>query len=237
MQLENSKVGIIIIAYNNSDVILKQFQCINKFCKDQFEIVIIDNSSDSEASKKIKYHSDKTGTTYIRTKASSINGSSSHAFAANLSYVKFKDSFDYLFYLDHDCFPVKDFSVIGILENKLFAGLGQGKYKKYFWPGCVMWNNSAIDKSLIDFSPNSEFHLDTGGNFYKAIDSYPEALVFFNENHVQNPHFNKSFYNFYAMINDEMFMHFLNSSNWNGSAHNSERINSLINILNEKAGF
>lgn len=233
----NTNVGIIIIAYNNSSLIRKQHECINKFCKDSFEIIVIDNSSDTTIAKEINYHCEVLKITYIKTNASSVNGSSSHAFAANLSYLKLKDSFDYLFYLDHDCFPVKDFSVKEILGDKLFAGLGQGKLKKYFWPGCVMWNNSAIDKSLIDFSPNSEFKLDTGGNFYKAIDSYPEALVFFNENHVQNPHFNKSFYNFYAMINDEMFMHFLNSSNWNGSAHNTERINSLINILNEKAGF
>lgn len=230
-------VGLVIITYNNSSLLLKQVECINKFCKDEFEIVIIDNSTIKESINEIKYYCEKLGLQHIKTNASSINGSSSHAFASNVSYMKLKDSYEYLFYLDSDLFPIKSFSVKEILKDKLFAGLGQGKLKTYFWPGCFMWHNSEIDKSLIDFGTNSEYRLDTGGNLYKVVDSYPDALFFFNEEHVQNPYFNKSFYNFYSTINNEMFMHFINSSNWNGSAHNTERINSLLNILKEKTGI
>jgi hypothetical protein len=70
---------------------------------------------------------------------------------------------------------------------------------------------------------------------YKVIERYGKAGVrFFNETHHQNPHFTKSFYNFYTTLNDGMFMHFVNASNWAGSEANEERINSLINILKEK---
>jgi hypothetical protein len=58
--------------------------------------------------------------------------------------------------------------------------------------------------------------------------------VFFDEKYYENPHFKKTMYNFYATINDDMFMHFINSSGWNKIEGNEERINSLINILEER---
>lgn len=227
--------GIVVVTYNNSALLKRQIELLKRFCKDRFEIVIVDNSTEEEEAQKILYYASEAETLYMKTNASSKNGSSSHAFAANLSYLKLKDSYEYLFYLDHDCFPVKEFSVKEILSEKyLFAGIGQGKAKKYLWPGCFMFNNSKIQKELIDFSPNGEYRLDTGGNIYKCIDSYPEAILYFNEVHEQNPEFNKSFYNFYSMINGEMFMHFINGSDWAKSKSNQERINSLLNILQKK---
>lgn len=198
---------------------------IAKNCLDDFEIIIIDNSTNEHAIHNIKYHSIKLGLKYIKTNATSLNGSSSHSFAANLSYQMFKNDYEYFFYLDHDCFPIKEFSVIDILNGKEFAGVGQSKSKTYLWPGCLMFKQN----DEIDFSPNHELRLDTGGNLYKLITE--DNTIFFNEFYQQNPDFNKSFYNFYSLINDSMFMHFLNASGWNNTENNEERINSLINIL------
>lgn len=233
--LSGNKVGIVIIAYNNPDFIVLQAQKIKKFCKDDFQVVVIDNSIDKSASEGIKYHAEINGCEYMKTNASSVKGSDSHSFAANLSYFRIKGKYDYLFYIDHDCFPVIEFSVIEILGDKLMAGLGQHKNgKDYFWPGCLMWNNKDIDQSFINFSPSAELGLDTGGGFYEFVEANREKCIFFNEEHCQNPSFNKSFYNFYCMINNGMFMHFVNGSNWNDSPENEERINSLKNILQEK---
>lgn len=226
---------IIIITYNNADLITRQVECIRKFCKDDFDIAIIDNSDKQDAIDAIRYYNNTLKCLYFKTKADTGDPSQSHCFAATFAYNKFKDGYNYFAFFDHDLFPVMDFSIEKILENKIMAGLGQEKAKKYFWPGCLLFNNSKIEHSLIDFSPNSEFGLDTGGNLYKVIEKYTDAdFVFFNEQYHQNPYFKKSRYDFYPTINNEMFMHFLNASNWSNTNDHVERMNSLINILDEK---
>ncbi len=234
MEIKNS-VAVIIVAYNNSSFIIKQFECLKRFCKDDFDIVVIDNSTDLESAKGVQYHATNLGCFYFKTEASSRDSTQSHAFACNFAYWKLKDTYKYFFFTDHDSFPVRDFSVKEILKDKAMAGLGQGAKKTYFWAGCVMFDSSKIEQSLIDFSPNSEFGLDTGGNLYKMIEKCGKDLcIFFNEAYHQNPNFTKSFYNFYASIHDGLFMHFVNGSNWAKSNDNEERINSLLNILEEK---
>lgn len=224
MQLKNS--AIIIIVYNTSALIIKQLECIKKYCQDDsYDIIIVDNSTIQEVSESVEYHSKEC--IYLKTNASSQYGSSSHAFAANLAYMKFRDDYQYFFYLDHDCFPIKPFSIVKTLNGKSMAGIGQQKSKLYYWPGCLMFMRSTHG---IDFSPLPG--LDTGGSLYKLMEKYgKDDLIFFNEKHVQNPEFNKSFYNFYSLINNGTFMHFVNGSNWNKSESHDERLNSLINEL------
>jgi len=225
-----NKIAVVIITYNCHEIFVRQLQQVAKHCKDKFEFVIVDNSTRVATVEAIAYHCSKQPypIKYFRTRASSQNGSASHAFAANFIYNKIGESYTHYLFLDHDCFPIKDFSIAQILEFKEMAGLGQDKGVVYYWPGCVMFKQN----KYIDFSPNNELGLDTGGNLHFAMNMVgKDNLIFFNEEHVQNESFDKSFYNFYALINDGMFMHFINASNWNGSRHNEERLNSLINIM------
>lgn len=231
------KLGIVIVVYNCSSLLLKQIECLRRFCRDEHDIIVVDNSDKTGFSEHIQYYASTNECIYMKTNASSRNGSESHAFACNTSYLKFMDGYEYFMYLDHDNFPVKYFSVETILKDKIIGGLGQVKTsgKKYFWAGCVIWNNERIDRSLIDFSPNAEHGLDTGGNLFRAVDKYTdEQCIFFNEEYQQNPNFSKSRYDFFAMIYSGGFMHFINSSNWNNSNDNTERLNSLLNILEER---
>lgn len=233
------ELAIIIVVYNNANLILRQIQCIRHFCKDTYDVIVIDNSDKDGYSDNIRYYAETNDCIYKKTKASDSNSSEGHVFACNLSYVLFRDTYRYFFYLDHDNFPVKPFSVKEILSGKLMAGLGQLKPsgKKYFWPGCLMWDNTIIDTSLIDFGTNQEYGLDTGGNLYRFVERYgEEQCCFFNEEHEQNPYFRKSSYDFYSMINNGMFMHFINSSNWNPMENHEERMNSLLNVLTDKTG-
>lgn len=224
------KVAIVIITYNCPELFLPLIEKIKKHCKDDFEIVIIDNSTIKASIDFIKYHSLNQGLQRIKVRATSENGSDSHSFAANLSYQKLRNQYDYFFYLDHDCFPVKDFSVIDILGEKQMAGIPQQKEKLYYWPGCLMFKNQ---KEGIDFTPQPG--LDTGGSLWYLIEHLGEEnLIFFDEVHVQNPEFNKSFYNFYSEINEGMFIHTINASNWNNTNDHRERINSILNLLEKK---
>jgi GT2 family glycosyltransferase len=58
------KTAIIIVSYNQPALLVRQLECIRKFCTDDFDIVVIDNSNDKEAAKAIKYHSG--GAKYIK---------------------------------------------------------------------------------------------------------------------------------------------------------------------------
>lgn len=223
------KTAIFIVTYNNPRLLLPQLATIRRFCKDDFEVVIIDNSTDSEAAKAIQYHS--KGCTYIKTNASSKMGSASHAFAANFGYMKFGDKYDFHLWLDHDAFPIKPFSVEEILKGKLMAGLGQEKDKTYFWPGCFGYDARVVQN--VDFSPLPG--LDTGGSTYKLINQHgKENCVFFSEEYFENPHFvcDNPKYNHYTIIGGT-FLHFVGGSDWEGLPRNEERIGSLLNVLEE----
>lgn len=239
-EAQQKKVGIIIITYNiSSEIFLLQIAALKKFCKDDFEIIVIDNSTDPELSEHIRYHASHNKLNYTKTFAGGKNSSDSHSFAANFAYQKFKEQFPYFFFSDHDLIAVKDFSVIDTLNGgHVAAGIGQEKIKKYFWPGAFMLNNNAVDKEIVDFSPNSTYGLDTGGNLYKIIEKYgEEACIFFNESYHQNPYFNDKQYGHYAMINNETFLHCVNGSNWFGTKNNAERMSALVNVIKEKTGL
>jgi hypothetical protein len=194
--------------------------------------VVIDNSTDKQAIEGIKHHADRLGCKYIKTHASSKGGSQSHAFAANTGYKQIKDLYDYFCFLDHDNFPIRNFSVTHELGDKVIGGIGQNKAKTYFWPGCVMFKKDED----IDFNCNVEFGLDTGGNLYKMIDKHGlDKCLFFDEIYHENDQFNTvSQYNYYTTINKDMWLHFGNASNWNAIDRHEERINSLLNILESR---
>ena len=231
-----SKVGVITITYNNPDLLIHQHRCVSRFLTDDHSLIVVDNSSDKQKADAIKYHAESLGLEYIRTSASSHGGSESHAFAANVAYMRYSGKFDYLFFIDHDCFPVKEFSVAEILKGKKIAGIGQAKNGyTYMWPGCVMWSEILVNRSIVDFSVNQDLVLDTGGELRHIIDTCSaDQVAYFDEVYEQNPGFNKTMYNFYTMINNGTFMHFINGSNWNTTEGNEERLNSLINVLIEK---
>lgn len=228
MPLKENNTAIVIVVYNTDKFISKQIELLHRFCKDKFDIIVVDNSTITEIVNSILYKISKTNCLYLKTNASSQWGSDSHAFAANVAYNQFKSEYEYFFFLDHDCFPVKPFSVKEVLGANVIAGIGQAKSRTYVWPGCVMFKPN----DEINFGASHEFGLDTGGLLYKIVE--PGPTLFFDEVHEQNPEFNKSMYNFYASINQGMFMHFINGSGWNKTAAQEERLNSLLNILEKK---
>ncbi len=229
-----NKIGIVIITYNVPSLITKQIELIRKYCKDEYEIVVVDNSNNEDAIKAIKYYCEQAGVERIKIKSSDSSGSESNVFACNLAYMLLKDRYDYFFYLDHDTFPLRDFSILEELGDNIIRGVPQVKSKEYYMQTTLMWDNKEIDHLLIDFSASNELGLDSGGMLYKIVEKYGDRCGVFNEGYHQNPYFRKGFYNFYACLNDEMFMHFINASEWNPVEGNTERINSLLNVLNER---
>lgn|SRR5580698_5502563 len=235
----NYKTAIIIVVFNISNLILTQIELIRKFCNDDgFDIIVIDNSSVFYISDEIKKHTINANCIYDKTPRGPVDFSHSHAFACNYAYNKFQSEYEFLFFLDHDNFPTTNFSVKNILGDKIIGGIGQSrKTKIYFWPGCLMFNNTKIDKTLINFSTNNDLGLDTGGMLYKIIETYGQNnCLFFDEYLIKNELFDGTSYNNYAIISKQSFsfMHFINASNWNPIVKNENRISSLLKILHSR---
>jgi len=229
-----NKTGIFIVTYNVPSLLPVQIDRIVRHCKDDYEVTVVDNSTNKEAAEAIHYHAVRLGCHYMRTQAGSKGGSESHAFACNMSYQREGRKYAYVLYLDHDNFPVKDFNVSKWLGDNVIGGLGQNKFKTYMWPGLVMINNSKVDPLKVDFSCSREHFLDTGGMLFPIIEAADDKALFFDEAYHENPHFPHPPYNYYSMLAGGTFMHFVNGSNWAKQGGNDERLNSLINILSEK---
>lgn len=208
------KTAIVIIVYNlDHRVFLLQIEAIKKFCTDNYTIEVIDNSTNKELSDAIKYHAQ--GLSYRKTNPGSAGASHSHAFALNLSYKILFEFYDYFLFLDHDCIPIKPFSIVKTLGEKTIAGVRVGIDIKYYWPGCLMFNKK-INVKYLNFNPIEKLRIDTGGTTYKFIEHNPDECIFFDEVGYYNDEFRDThLYYFYMVINEGTFMHFLNSSNWN----------------------
>jgi len=234
------KTAIIIVVYNTADFLVKQIECIRKFCADKPDIIIVDNSDFPDVTAALLYRLENKDCIYLKTNSASGNPSLSHAFAANLAYHKYYSDYDHLLFLDHDAFLIKELSIKEVLGTKVAVGMGQGRPsgKKYFWPGCLFLNSTLLGDN-VDFSPNGQYGLDTGGNLYKLIEQYaPENIGFLNEHYGENMHYTKLHHNVYSIIGDGMVMHFIAGSNWQKASeedHNA-RISGLMVILNEKIG-
>lgn len=222
------KTAVIIIAFNDSRLIEKQLELIDKFCTDKPDIIIFDNSN----VECIKTNFKSNHIYYNFTEGYYINPSDSHSVAANAAYKMFSPFYDKLLFLDHDCFPIKYFSISDILYGYPAAGVGQEKTKTYFWPGCVAFDIKQLNGFPVDFSTNQIYGLDTGGNLFPIIRKF--KTVFLHERYVMNPYFTEPPYNFYSLIYVDTFLHFTNASNWNNTPLNEQRIESLYKILEEK---
>ena len=209
-------------------------EAIKSLCADKdYTVEIIDNSSIPSFATDIEYHSKVYGVNYTKTFSADQNGSTSHAYAANVAYNLFKDKFDLLFFADDDLIPLSVFSVESIIGDKIGGGLGQHD-GRYVWPGLFFLNNTKIDKTLISFSPCPGF--DTGGSLHKLIDHYGKENFFFsNEAYQQNPGFIDERYGTISLLHNLTFAHMVGASNWRNEDRLEERTNSFINFVKEKA--
>lgn len=222
------RTAVVIIAFNDSRLIEKQLKLIDKFCVDCPDIIIFDNSNFQCINAAFKSHH----IYYNFMEGYYLNPSDSHSLAANTAYKMFAPNYDKILFLDHDCFPIKEFSINKILNGSHVAGLGQQKSKTYFWPGCVAFDVKKLNGFPVDFSTNQEYGLDTGGNLFYLFEKL--GGVCFNEQCIMNPYFTVPPYNFYSTIHNGTFMHFTNASNWNKTPLNEQRIETLYKILEEK---
>lgn len=222
------KLAIITVAFNNPYLIENQITLFNKHIMDPFYLLVADNSTDDEQSRKIMEICSKSEIQYVKlpNQPSYLNAPSiSHGFALNWifrNYIK-RIKPDYWGFIDHDVFPVEKSEITRHLETAPFWGLIHIKCNRwYLWPGFSFFNGKQVNSKPLNFSIasgfekdlNNFYYLDTGGmNYFKLFKNYnlteieqpSHKLIRIQDGDIHE----KSF-----VERIDTFVHTINGSNW-----------------------
>ena len=166
---------IITIAFSNVNVIRHQIKLMDTKLKDKFTHFIVDNSDVAEQSSKIMELCRQHKRPYIRLTGNLFGrGSDSHSLALNWAFrqlvLRFKPK--YFGFLDHDIYPVKEETIIPLLDKQQIYGHLQHRDDYwYLWPGLCFFKFNELFDANVDFGAGNVngVNVDTGGALYKTI--------------------------------------------------------------------
>ena len=236
----NNDINIITIAFNNPTVIDYQSKLINKYIKDSFNYIVFDNSNDIEASKSIEEICKNNNVTYFKydKKLSNVSPSESHALAINYAIKNYilKSNSRYLVLLDHDIFPLDNYSFKEKINNQDFYGLKQERKNYYYiWPGFCVLDLNKINKEKIDFMVSKLHKGDTGAkmyfNIYRKINIKNYSFAAFERKNIISGNDDQEAK--YDLI-DNSFLHMINAGKWKKTNRFEEKENKIYEILRKK---
>lgn len=196
LESEYHQMLVMIVAWNEENLIRKQIELTRKHLKDEdWQLVIVDNSSKTEKRKLIQQVCKEEQITYLPVPRW-INSLAchrlffygmSHGAALNwmfyhyLQFVKPK----YFALIDHDCLPGRDFNLTEAIGNKDFYGVDRLKDNSwYLWPGFAIYRYNIVEKSKPNFLPIyiDRMYLDAGGaNYLQLYQHYQREELKFAE--------------------------------------------------------
>jgi len=231
---EGGPILLIIVGFNNPNLIQIQIRLFRNFIKDKYVLLIVDNSSDKNMSTLIYKKCLSENVDYIKVPRQNIfKNSNSHALALNWVYNKIvkHSHFDIVGLLDHDIFPIRDIFISDRMKSKLAFGLlRHGSYidihdnfiRKeladwYLWPGYAFYNLDELKNYKVDFRTSNinKKDFDTGGrNWYSIYSKVPiDKFSFVSFDNIKIGDGN-SWENNYVEIIDESWLHLINGSYW-----------------------
>jgi hypothetical protein len=180
-----AKLFIFVVAFNEAHLIALHWKALERFCRDEHEYFVIDNSNQPEASKAIRQFCEEHRVNYVRLpKNPALDGSFSHGFALNWAYHNLVAKFHPRLFgiIDSDLFPTKFFSIGFYLGKGDAWGILMERHSTVaLWPGFAFFKrewlenqNSSSDEP--NFLPGRG--VDTGGRVKvdgAAIKKLPEV--------------------------------------------------------------
>lgn len=164
------KVKVILSTFNRPDLLPIQVKSIQKYLKNEHEIVVIHDSRDNQYVDKFEevceelevpfYHHDS-----LPGKSPSEYHGGSIQWAYD-TYIKYECVDDLTLILDHDMFLIDELDLIEFFGDNDVAGCHQNRGPvEYVWPGLMMFKYQSIKDIEFDFLPGSHGGqvLDTGG--------------------------------------------------------------------------
>ncbi len=140
------------IAHNAPWAISEQIRLFRKNLEDDYELVVFDNSTEASACRAIAADCEATQTRYVPTPAKDH----AHHLALNwAARVLLSGHAPFIGFLDHDVFPVKPTSVVPMIDESGFLGIGQRHAPTqhlYLWPGFFFLSRTWLANRPLDFS-------------------------------------------------------------------------------------
>jgi hypothetical protein len=176
-------IEIHIISVNNPIFIELQYLTLNKFCKDEFKIVIFNDAKDwpdytnfnnTKIKGEIKNLCEKLGVEhhFVPNENHIHNPSPSwrHTQTINYIYQNFqKDNTNLIFTLDCDMFPIKEFSFEKWENFDIVSVFQYRENISYLWPNLYFINpNTLPNKDTLNWDGGliERVSTDTGGKSY-----------------------------------------------------------------------
>ena len=175
-----SDLYVITVAYNHVRLIEKQIELVKRHLKDKNYLhVVVDNSPNKKARQRIKEVCEREQVGYVpvpmfidKLICHRLFGNGiSHGAALNWMFYYFlKQRKPVRFALiDHDVFPLEDYSFIDKLGERDFYGVERIQESGwYLWPGWCIFRFDAFSDCNPNFLPYylKESYLDAGGGNY-----------------------------------------------------------------------
>lgn len=177
---DQKELHVITVAYNHVRLIEKQIEMVKQHVKDKDYLhVIIDNSPNRKVRHQIKEICEKEQVGYVsipiyidKLICHRIFGNGvSHGAALNWMFYHFLKHWKPVRFalIDHDVFPMEDYSFIETLSERDFYGVERiMKGGWYLWPGWSIFRYDAISCCHPNYLPyySKESYLDSGGGNY-----------------------------------------------------------------------
>jgi hypothetical protein len=163
---------MVSVAFNNPLVIFHQARLLDKYVQDPLCYAVADNSSDDDKRREIFEVCADSGVAYIELPPNPFprDPSMSHGAALNWifeNYLRLRQA-NFIGFLDHDIFPMRETSLLGPLERYGFFGHQQTRAAGwYLWPGFCFFSRAFLQGKTVDFMPVPT--LDTGGGNWESL--------------------------------------------------------------------
>ena len=191
---EKEAIDIVVIAFNNPELIRIQYQFLLKFIKDEFNYIVADNSTNLKARKDIEAFCRENEVAYISLPTNHLNriGTSySHACALNYVYRQvIRKRKPYAFgQIDHDLFPIQKVSILDYLKDQPVYGPLRKRNECWYLSAIMSFflYDYVCDKK-VDFMPVTPYqtYLDSGGgNWYDIYSRLNLDQLHFAQEHIE----------------------------------------------------
>lgn len=233
---KRGELYIITIAYNQVRLIEKQIEQVKRYIKDKsYQYAVVDNSPEKNIRKQIKNVCEREQVEYVsvpfyidRLICHRIFGYGlSHGAALNwmLYHYLMPRCPKHFVLLDHDVFPMEDFSFVDKIGERDFYGVERIRESGwYLWPGWCIFKYDVIAKRKPNFLPYF-FHgtfLDAGGGnypyFYGQYDLKTIDFPTVTTKRIRCSKSMKAYDDIYhgdcVQLIDDVWLHFINGSNY-----------------------
>lgn len=233
---ESVDLCLITVAYNHARLIEKQIELVKLHVKDKNYLhVVVDNSPNKSVRKLIMEICVREKVGYVPVPVFIDKSIFHRLFGYGLSHGA---ALNWMFYhllkqqkpvrfalIDHDIFPMEDYSFINALGDRDFYGVERNRESSwYLWPGWCIFRFDAISDCHPNFLPyfTQDTFLDAGGglfpHFYGHYDlktiEFPPVVTKRVKHSKELSSYDDIYHGDCVQLIDQKWLHLINGSNY-----------------------